>query len=110
MPTEFPELPDMPEIPELPDDVPVNEQTIRSLWNVIRGLHALLQAEIHASRALAKVVLEDRENQEQIFGIIQGHHTILGKTIEILAELKGEASPLFDLPRLPPSWKSPETN
>jgi len=88
----------------------VNDETIRSLWNVVRGLNALLKAEIHTSRALAKIVFEDRDNQEKIFGIIQGHHTILGKTIEILAELKGESSPHLDLPRLPPNWSSPENN
>ena len=35
----WPDLPNMPEIPELPDDYPVNDQTVRSLWNVVRGLH-----------------------------------------------------------------------
>lgn len=111
MSMEFPHLPDMPPIPELPDDYPVNEDTVRSLWNVVRGLHALLQAEISASRAMAKIVFEDRGNLEQMFGIVQGHHTILGSAINILAELKGEGSPPLDLPRLPPNWPtSPENN
>ena len=100
----------MPEIPELPDDFPVNEQTVRSLWNVVRGLHALIQAEINASRALAKIVFEDRANLEKLFGIVQGHHTILGSAINILAELKGDDTPPLDLPRLPPNWSSPENN
>lgn len=110
MSLEFPELPEIPEIPELPDDVPVTEQTVRSLWEVARGLSALLRAEILTSRALAKIVFEDRDNQAQLFGIIQGHHTILGKTIEILGELKGEDIPPFDLPGIPPNWSSPENN
>jgi hypothetical protein len=107
---EFPELPEMPVIPELPDDYPVDEQTVRTLWNVVRSLHALLQAEIHASRAMAKIVFEDRGNLEQMFGIVQGHHTILGTAINILAELKGEEAPPLDLPRLPPNWPSPGNN
>jgi hypothetical protein len=110
MPMEIPELPDMPEIPELPDDLPVDEQTVRSLWSVVRGLSALLQAEIQTSRALAKVIFEHRENQENLFSIIQGHHTILGKTIEMLAELKGSSTPILDLPRFPPRRESPENN
>lgn len=110
MSAEFPELPDMPEIPELPDDYPVNEHTVRSLWNVVRGLHALLRAEINSSRAMAKIILEDRENLETLFGIVQGHHTILGTTINILSELKGEDAPPLDLPQLPPNWSSPQNN
>jgi hypothetical protein len=110
MSVEFPDLPDMPEIPELPDDYPVNEQTVRSLWNVVRGLHALLQAEINASRALAKIAFEDRDNLEKMFGIVQGHHTILGSAINIIAELKGGDTPPLDLPRFPPNWTSPENN
>ena len=110
MSLEFPELPEMPEIPELPDDYPITEQTVRSLWNVVRGLHALLRAEINSSRSMAKIVLEDRENLETLFGIVQGHHTILGTTINILAELKGDDSPPLDLPHMPPNWSSPENN
>jgi hypothetical protein len=110
MSVEFPDLPNLPEIPELPDDYPVNDQTVRSLWNVVRGLHALLKAEINASRALAKIAFEDRDNLEKMFGIVQGHHTILGTTINLLAELKGDASPPIDLPRLPPDWPPPENN
>lgn len=110
MPLEFPELPDMPEIPELPDDYPVNEQTVRSLWNVVRGLHALLKAEINTSRALARVVSEERDDLQQIFGIVQGHHTILGRAINLIAEMRGEDEPPLDLPGVPPNWPSPGNN
>lgn len=110
MPAEFPELPDMPELPELPEDYPVTEQTVRSLWNVIRGLHALLRAEINSSRSMAKIVLEDRENLESLFGIVQGHHTILGTTINLLSELKGDEAPPLDLPQMPPRSSPPENN
>lgn len=110
MSLEIPELPEMPEIPELPEDYPITEQTVRSLWNVVRGLHALLQAEISSSRSMAKILLEDRENLETVFGIVRGHHAILGSTINLLSELKGDATPPLDLPELPPHGASPETN
>ncbi|WP_406697227.1 hypothetical protein V5E97_00185 [Singulisphaera sp. Ch08] len=105
---DFPELPEMPELPELPEDYPITEHTVRTLWNVVRGLHALLRAEINSSRSMAKVVLEDRENLETLFGIVKGHHTILGSTINILAELKGEDAPPLDLPAMPTNLSSPE--
>ncbi|AGA25449.1 hypothetical protein [Singulisphaera acidiphila] len=108
MSLEFPELPDLPEIPELPEDFPITEQTVRSLWNVVRGLHALLRAEIHSSRAMAKIVLEDRENQEMLLGIVRGHHTVLSSAVNILSELKGENSPPLNLPPMPPHWSSSE--
>jgi hypothetical protein len=109
MSVEFPELPEMPEVPDLPGDFPIDEQTVRTLWGLVRSLHGLLHAELKASRALAQIVVEDRANLEQMFGIVKTHHEILGSTIGILAELKGE-SPPFDLPGLPPGWPSPGNN
>ncbi|SIO66593.1 hypothetical protein SAMN05444166_8143 [Singulisphaera sp. GP187] len=108
MSLELPELPDMPELPELPEDYPITEHTVRSLWNVVRSLHTLLRAEINSSRSMAKIVLEDRENLEALFGIVRGHHTILGSTINILSELKGDATPPLDLPEIPTHLSSPE--